>query len=282
MTIKGVFFDFGFVIGYPTAGINRKYFYLDWDGIDAILKDRDLTLHLRPDVGRAGLEAFFEREIYGVFVEHEQTDTIDPQTNNLFLNKLHLVFNCPIDQLLVDQLLAHIDTMKYMIVDAKAMEVVAELKRRGFRLALVSNMMLPGKLLKAKLQEANVLAYFDHITTSSDVGFIKPHPEIFRQTLMQSKLRPDEVIFVGDTYQQDIVGAKRVGLKTVWLNSRHEPRAMARGNPPDYEIETLGELIEGPLLHGRESGLTNRSTPHQGVRKLGRRAVGRPRSHSKD
>ncbi|MBN1579665.1 MAG: hypothetical protein JXA89_03105 [Anaerolineae bacterium] len=47
---------------------------------------------------------------------------------------------------------------------------------------------------------------------------------------------------MGDSYQQDIVGAKRVGLKTVWLNNRHEPRAMAVDNPPDYEIETLAEM----------------------------------------
>jgi HAD superfamily hydrolase (TIGR01549 family) len=248
MTIKGVFFDFGFVIGYPTVDINRKYFYLNWDGIDTIIKDREMKQYLRPDVGRAGLEAFFEREIYSVFVEHEQTDAIDPQTNKLLLNKLHLVFNCPINQLVVDKLLAHIDPMKYITIDVKAAEVVAELKQSGFRLALVSNMMLPGKLLKAKLQKVNMLAYFDNITISSDVGFIKPHPEIFRRTLMQSKLRPDEVVFVGDTYQQDIIGAKRVGLKTVWLNNRHEPQAMTVDNLPDYEIDTLVELIEKPIL----------------------------------
>ena len=91
MVIKGILLDFGFVIGYPTPGINRKYFYLDWDGIDTILQDRDLRQQLRPDVGRAALEVFFDREIYRVFVAHEQTDAVDPQTNTLLLNKLHLV-----------------------------------------------------------------------------------------------------------------------------------------------------------------------------------------------
>jgi HAD superfamily hydrolase (TIGR01549 family) len=248
MSVKGIFFDFGFVIGYPTVDMERKYFYLDWDGINTILKDRDLTQHLRPDVGQAELEAFFHWEIYCVFVKHEQTDAVDPQTSKLLLNKLHLIFDCPINQFLVDKLLTHLDTMKYIKIDAKAVEVVVELKCRGFQLALVSNMMLPGKLLEAKLQSASILTYFDNTTISSDVGFMKPHPEIFRRALAESKLKPDEVVFVGDTYQQDIIGAKRAGLKTVWLNNRHEPRAMAKDIPPDYEIETLAELIEKPIL----------------------------------
>jgi HAD superfamily hydrolase (TIGR01549 family) len=254
MTIKGVFFDFGFVIGYPAAEIDRKYFYLDWDGIDTIIQDQALARNLRPAVGRAELKAFFDREIYSVFVKHEQTDAIDPQSNELLLNKLHLIFDCSINQPLVDRLLAHIDTMKYITIDSLAVKVITELKQRDFRIALVSNMMLPGKLLKAKLLEANILACFDNIAISSDVGFIKPHPEIFRRTLAQSNLGANEVVFVGDTYQQDIIGAKQVGLNTVWLNTRHEPRAMAVENPTDYEIETLSELIEKPILCARKTG----------------------------
>ncbi len=250
MPIKGVFFDFGFVIGYPAAGTARKYFDLNWDGVKTIVDDPEVAPDLRPGVGCAELEAFFDREVYRVFVEHEQTDFIDPQSNTLLLDKLHLVFGCPIDQVLVDRLLAHLDTMPTLSIDPQAVKVMAELRQRGFRLALVSNMMLPGKLLKARLQAAGALAYFDDIGVSSDVGFIKPHPEIFHQTLVRSALNPDEVVFVGDTYRQDILGAKRAGLKTVWLNSRHEPRALAIDNPPDYEIETLVELLEIPICSG--------------------------------
>jgi HAD superfamily hydrolase (TIGR01549 family) len=248
MTIQGIFFDFGYVIGYPAAGLDRKYLYLDWNGIDAILKDRALAQHLRPGVGRAELEGFFEREIYRVFLEHEQTDFIDPQSNAILFKKLHQILDCPIDQLLGDRLLTHLDTMKYVTIDAAAVKVIAALKRKGFRLALVSNMMLPGRLLEAKLRQANALAYFDAIAVSSDVGYIKPHPEIFRRTLSQCHLRANEVVFVGDTYLQDILGAKQVGMKTIWLNSRHESHALAAGDPPDAEIGSLSELIEGSTV----------------------------------
>jgi HAD superfamily hydrolase (TIGR01549 family) len=248
LSLKGVFLDFGFVLGYPAVGIERKYFYLDWKGIDTIFQDPLLKRYLRPTVGRKQLAAFFDREIYRVFLEHEQTDYVDPQANQLLLDKLHLVFNCPIDQGFVDRLLAHIDTMKYITMDTRAVEVVAELKRKGLQLAIISNMLLPGKLLKAKLQETHILPYFDHITVSSDIGFIKPHPEIFRQTLAQSQLRANEVVFVGDTYEQDILGAKRAGLKTVWLNHQHKSQTLVINDPADFEIGALAELIDTPIL----------------------------------
>ena len=250
MMIKGIFFDFGFVIGFPRNGIDRKYFYLDWDGIDAICKDQVLAQHLRAGVEKAELETFFVQEIYNPFVQHEQSDAIDPQSNKILLDRLHLVFDCPINQSLVDRLLAHIDTMKYIAIDATSVKTVDELKQRNFQISLVSNMMLPGKLLKAKLQEANILDLFDNIIISSDVGFIKPNPEIFQKALAQSRLSVDEVVFIGDTYQQDIIGAKRVNLKTVWLNNRHEPREMAQDNPPDFEIDSLSELFELPIIAG--------------------------------
>ena len=249
--IQGLFFDFGYVIGYPPEGIERKYLYLDWGGIDGILQDPALAGHLRKGVGRSGLEAFLDREIYHVFAEHERTDSVDPQSNRLLLQKLHQVFDCPIDQALVDRLLLHLDTMKYITIDPAAVKVLRELRRRNYRLGLVSNMMLPGKLLKAKLQAANILADFEAIAISSEAGFIKPHAGIFLAALSQCQLNADEVIFVGDTYQQDILGAKRVGMKTVWLNSRGEPRAVAAGDPPDEEIETLAELLDRPILRER-------------------------------
>ncbi len=254
MTLKGVFFDFGFVIGYPKAGIDRRYFYLDWDGIGAILKDPGLVDCLRASVGRSELEAFFEREIYRVFIRHEQTDLIDPQVNSLLLDKLSMILNGPINQLLVDQVLVHIDTMKYITVDRKAKGILRLLKKRGYRLAIVSNMMLPGKLLRAKLQQAHILDFFDDVTVSSDVGFIKPHPGILHHALNALKLTPDEGVFVGDTYYQDIIGAKRVGMKTVWLNTRHEPLEPAPANLPDFEIEQLAELTDLPIFTFGEAG----------------------------
>jgi HAD superfamily hydrolase (TIGR01509 family) len=249
MPLKGVFLDFGFVIGYPLREVDRSYFYLDWDGIGSILQDLEMAPFLKAGIQLKGLESFFREEIYDPFVRHEQTNHIDPQSNKLLLAKLDMIFDHPIDQAFVDKVLVHINTMKYLAIAPEAVTIIRDLKKRELRLAVISNMMLPGKLLLAKLDEANILNCFSHVVISSDAGYIKPHPKIFRCALEQSNLQAEEVLFVGDTYQQDIVGAKQVGMRTVWLNCRHEPESLAKDDPPDFEIESITQLSQLPIFH---------------------------------
>jgi len=261
MITKGILLDFGYVIGFPIIGVEWKYLYMDWNGIKSILKDEELKHRLQQNTSYEELEAFFNKEIYNVFKKHEKTDFIDPQSNSLLLNRLHLVFRRPITQQIVDRILDHINTMKYINIDPESIKVIAELKKKGYRLSLVSNMMLPGKLLKAKLQETNALSIFDNIAISSDVGYLKPHPEIFIHTMKQLNLKADELVFIGDTYKQDIVGAKKVGIRTIWLNTRKEPKEIAMNNLPDYEITKLSDLIKIKQTTGYAGGHVMKAMP---------------------
>lgn len=130
--------------------------------------------------------------------------------------------------------------MKYLDIYPGAAGILQKLKDKHYCLSMISNMMLPGKLLIHKLQENNILQYFNTISISSDVGFIKPRKEIFLKTLEKDSLKPEEVVFVGDTYAQDIIGAKKAGMKTVWLNCRHE--TIEDKTFADYEIQNLEQL----------------------------------------
>jgi HAD superfamily hydrolase (TIGR01509 family) len=240
--LQAVYFDFGFVLGYPKIQIERKYFYMDWDGVDRMMEDRKVVARLRPAVGKVELEDFFRRELYDVFVEHEHTDLIDPRSDTLLQQRLPAILEGPITPSLVDRILHHLNTMRYIDVDPRARTLLEELRAAGFLLSVISNMMLPGKLLVEKLQESAVLPYFSTVTVSSDIGFIKPHRELFLQTLRKDKLEPANTLFVGDTYSQDIVGARAVGMTTVWLNRTREQRSPEDGPAPDFEIFDLMEI----------------------------------------
>ncbi len=245
--IKGILFDFGYVIAHPISNIDRKFLYLNWNGIDTILQDQVLLSNMHSGIFHLELEAFFFKEIYDVFIQHEQTDYIDPKSNIILLNKLERIFKCPIDQQLIDRLLVHIDTMKYFNIDSMTINILTELKNRGFRLALISNMMLPGKLLINKLKKSKIHKYFEYIAVSSDIGYMKPHPYIFKQTLSNFDLN-NNAIYIGDTYKQDIIGAKNTGIKAIWLNNCNDPCPNDSYQEHDYEIHDLEELINIPIL----------------------------------
>jgi putative hydrolase of the HAD superfamily len=64
--------------------------------------------------------------------------------------------------------------------------------------------------------------------------------------LRSLKIAPEQAMFVGDDYRADILGAKNVGMKTIWLNPN---RKLAPGEvKPDYEIAGLEEILTLPEI----------------------------------
>ncbi len=86
-------------------------------------------------------------------------------------------------------------------------------------LALVSNFY--GNL-EAVVQDLGVARYFRTVIDSAVVGVRKPDPRIFQIALEALGCAPDEALVVGDSYDRDIVPAKSLGCKTVWLRSGNE------------------------------------------------------------
>lgn len=85
-----------------------------------------------------------------------------------------------------------------------------------------------------------IAPYFDHIIISGAFGRGKPDPSIFEHALELIGVDKDEAIMVGDNLMTDILGASRVGMKSVWIN-RHEKKR--NEVVPSYEIKSLGELF---------------------------------------
>lgn len=58
---------------------------------------------------------------------------------------------------------------------------------------------------------------FDVIVFSSDVGFKKPDPRIFRVALDAMSLEPEDALFIGDSFENDILGAKKAGMQAMFI-----------------------------------------------------------------
>lgn len=120
-------------------------------------------------------------------------------------------------------------------------ELLAALRGRGLRVGLISNTgRTPGAILRGTLEQAGILAYFDHLTFSDEAEAAKPGVAIFQQTLRALGVEAAAAVHVGDDPVLDVLGAHRAGLRAIQVGPA--PLAADAGEAPDVWIPSLDEL----------------------------------------
>jgi putative hydrolase of the HAD superfamily len=128
----------------------------------------------------------------------------------------------------------------------EAPAVLAELKRRGYRLALISNVMSLNQV-PICLEKYGIAGYFDVVLTSSAFGCRKPNERIFLAAAAQLGLDPAVCAYVGDTVSRDVAGARRAGYgMAIQIRSFLTARADTEGDniQPDAIIEDLTSVTD--------------------------------------
>jgi len=127
----------------------------------------------------------------------------------------------------------------------ETIDVLHELRSMGLRTAVVSNWSsnLP-HILEAK----GLTPYFDAVVVSCLEGVRKPDPGIFRRALWSTGVRPEQAVHVGDSYEDDVRGARQAGIRPVLVSrSSQAPRDCA-------VISDLRGLLPLVLDHRAGSG----------------------------
>lgn len=115
-------------------------------------------------------------------------------------------------------------------------EALEELRRRGFRLGVISN--ADGRV-EALLEAVGLRPHFDFVIDSALVGVEKPDPAIFRMGCERLGVHPAEAAYVGDIYEIDVVGARAVGMRAFLVDP------LSRWGELDCErIVAIPELLE--------------------------------------
>lgn len=125
-----------------------------------------------------------------------------------------------------------------------ALQAIRAKKGKKLKLILISNAW--GFPAHQMVTESGFGAFFDEIVFSFEVGYQKPDPEIFLEACRRIGVRPEKVLMVGDSWENDLLGARRVGMPVVAcdrLGRISEEQARAAGIP---RIRNLIELL--PLL----------------------------------
>ncbi len=94
-------------------------------------------------------------------------------------------------------------------------QVLKDLKKQGFLLGIISN--FDSRILTV-CTDLQIYQYFDSIHISSRIGAAKPDPMIFRKAISHHGLRPDQCVYVGDEFKDDVEGARGAGMIPIYLN----------------------------------------------------------------
>jgi putative hydrolase of the HAD superfamily len=100
-----------------------------------------------------------------------------------------------------------------------AIETINKLKILGYKSGIISNW---DHRLKGLLKDIGLDKLMDHIIISSFVGYEKPDRRIFEYALTESKTLPEDAYHIGDSFQEDIVGALNVGINPIFIKRDKE------------------------------------------------------------
>lgn len=104
-----------------------------------------------------------------------------------------------------------------------ASSILRLLQTRGIRISILTNSLFSGKNLKAHLATVGIGEAIEAVFSSADIGYRKPAQETFHYALSALGIRDaSQVVYIGDSYKKDYLGARKSGLNTVLVSSDPE------------------------------------------------------------
>jgi putative hydrolase of the HAD superfamily len=132
------------------------------------------------------------------------------------------------------------------------LETLAALRDRGLYLSIVSN--IDDDHLEPLVAQSGLHDYLDHWTSSEQARSCKPHQLFFEVAREKAAVEAHEVLFVGDSPEHDIHGAKNAGMSAVLIEEEGIKPPLQSGRTsaakPDFIINQLAELVELNELEG--------------------------------
>jgi len=132
-------------------------------------------------------------------------------------------------------------TKRSLVPRPDALETLAELRRRGHRLGLIS---VCSQDVPEVWEETPLAGTLDDAVFSCDVGISKPDPRIYELACERLGVEPSECLFVGDGANDELPGAERVGMTAVQLHAPGEELTESGKAWQGRSIESLSQVLE--------------------------------------
>ncbi len=119
--------------------------------------------------------------------------------------------------------------------------VLKSLVEAGYKIGVIANQSAG---TADRLESWGLLKYISIVLSSAEEGVAKPDPEIFLRALKRAECEPWDAVMIGDRLDNDIVPAKNLGMKTVWLKQGIAAyQVPVNGlSVPDFTVNSLSEI----------------------------------------
>lgn len=129
---------------------------------------------------------------------------------------------------------------KYIKLYKNVIKVLKELKKKGYKLYVLSNAQASFTI--PELKKLKIYKYFDDIAISSDYGVKKPNKEFYINSMNKFNIKSNNTIMIGNDYDCDIAPANKLGIKTIFIKSNLTPKEQSQ--PYDLNGFDCKKIIE--------------------------------------
>ncbi|RPI79772.1 MAG: HAD family hydrolase [Chloroflexi bacterium] len=137
-------------------------------------------------------------------------------------------------------------SMGRRVVVDQGREVLEELKRRGYILGIISN-VITSKEIPDWLAADGFANYFDSVVLSSIFGRRKPDPAIYYEAARLTGVDPANCVYIGDNPKRDVEGTRQAGFGMVVLmisRDKYQDVIFTDQNRPDLIIHEFCQLLD--------------------------------------
>ena len=118
--------------------------------------------------------------------------------------------------------------------------LLKKLKENGHRIFILSNAQSAFTI--QELQKLGLINYFDGIAISSEYGLKKPNPNFYKKAIKKFGIKED-IWMIGNDFECDINPAKKLGLKTIFIESNLTPPCKHDANVKGFDYKKILELL---------------------------------------
>ncbi|MCS7001837.1 MAG: HAD family hydrolase [Dehalococcoidia bacterium] len=233
MPLRAIFYDAGFTLIEPSRSfaaicaeaLQRRGHPAEAAMVEAHIPPFDPFFHER----QRHTDAIFASdalldELWHAYYRHVFTSVSAPHQFALSEEELHAC---------ATEVVALYSRADHWRPFADVIPTLEEGRRRGLIQGVISDW---GSQLTTILHDLGLTRYLDFVVVSATVGAAKPNGHLFDLALRRAAVARDDVIYVGDTYQADIVGARGAGITAILLDRD--------GAAPLVDCPVIGSLAE--------------------------------------